>query len=47
MQFDFRMSQDTFQRKIDQTYENCQEAVGIAHDVQVFDHDPKKIQAIM
>ena len=29
------MSQDIFQRKIDQTYENCRGAVGIADDVQV------------
>ena len=27
---------DIFERKIDQTYENCKGAVGIADDVQVF-----------
>ena len=30
------MGQDIFERKIDQTYENCKGAVGIADDVQVF-----------
>ena len=30
------MGQDIFDRKIDQTYENCKGAVGIADDVQVF-----------
>ena len=30
------MSQDIYQRKIDQTYENCQGAVGNADDIQVF-----------
>ena len=30
------MGQDVFERKIDQTYDNCMGAVGIADDVQVF-----------
>ena len=33
------MSQDIFQRKIDQTHENCKGAVGIADDVQVFGNE--------
>ena len=33
------MSQDIFQRKIDQTYENCKGAGGIAVDVQVFGNE--------
>ena len=33
------MSQDIFQWKIDQTYENCQSAVRIAADKQVFGDD--------
>ena len=28
------MGQDIFERKIDQTYENCKGAVGIADDVR-------------
>ena len=34
--FGLRISQDIFQRKIDQKYENCRGAVGIADDLQVF-----------
>ena len=30
------MSQDISHQKIDQTYENCKGAVGIADDIQVF-----------
>ena len=30
------MGQDIFERKNDQTYENCKGVVGIADDVQVF-----------
>ena len=30
------MSQDGFQKKIDQAFENCKGAVGIADDIQVF-----------
>ena len=33
------MGQDIFERKIDQTYENCKGAVGIVHDVQVFGYE--------
>ena len=33
------MSQDVFQKKIDQTYEKCKGAVGIADDIQVFGSD--------
>ena len=33
------MGQDIFERKIDQTYENCKGAVGIADDVQVFGNE--------
>ena len=33
------MSQDIFQKKIDQTYEKCKGAVGIADDIQVFGND--------
>ena len=32
MLFRLRMSQDIFQRKIDQSYENCRGAVRIADD---------------
>ena len=39
MPFGLGMSQDIFQRKIDQTYENCKDAVGIADDVQVFGNE--------
>ena len=33
------MGQDIFQTKIDQTYENCKDAVGIADDVLVFGNE--------
>ena len=33
------MSQDIFQKKIDQTYEKCKGAVRIADDIQVFGSD--------
>ena len=33
------MSQDIFQKKIDQTYEKCKRAVGIVDDIQVFGSD--------
>ena len=33
------MGEDIFERKIDQTYENCKGAVGIAEDVQVFGNE--------
>ena len=33
------MSQDIFQRKINQTYENCKVPVGIDDDVQVFGNE--------
>ena len=33
------MGQDIFERKIDQAYENCKGAVGIADDVQVFGNE--------
>ena len=33
------MGQDIFQRKIDQTYENCKGAGVIADDVQVFGNE--------
>ena len=39
MPFGLRMSQDIFQQKIDQMYENCKGAVGIADDVQVFGNE--------
>ena len=39
MPFGLRMSQDIYQRKIDQTYENCKGAIGIADDVQAFDNE--------
>ena len=38
MPFGLKMSQDIFQ-KINQTYEKCKEAVGIADDIQVFGND--------
>ena len=38
MPFGLKMSQDIFQ-KIDQTYEKCKGAVGIADDIQVFGSD--------
>ena len=37
--FGLRMSQDIFQRKIDQTLENCQGAGGIANEIKVFGDD--------
>ena len=39
MPFGLKMSQDIFQKKIDQTYEKCKGAVGIADDIQVFGSD--------
>ena len=33
------MLQDIFQKKIDQTYEKCKGAVGIADDIHVFGSD--------
>ena len=33
------MSEYIFERKIDQTYENCKGAVGIADDVQAFGNE--------
>ena len=36
MPFGLRMSQDIFQKKIDETYEKCRGAVGIADDINVF-----------
>ena len=39
MPFWLRLSQDIFQRKIDQIYENCWGALGIADDLQVFVND--------
>ena len=39
MPFGLKMSQDVFQRKIDQAFENCSGAVGIADDIQVFGTD--------
>ena len=33
------MSQDVFQKKIDQAFENCKGAVGLADDIQVFGTD--------
>ena len=33
------MGQDIFERKIDQIYENCKGAIGIADDVQVFGNE--------
>ena len=35
MPFGLKMSQNIFQKKIDQTYEKCKGAVGIANDIQV------------
>ena len=34
-----KMSQDIFHKKIDQTYEKCKGAVGIAYDIQVLRND--------
>ena len=39
MPFGLKMSQDIFQRKIDQAFKNCMGAVGIADDIQVFGND--------
>ena len=39
MPFGLKMSQDISQKKIDQTYEKCKGAVGIADDIQVFGSD--------
>ena len=39
MPFGLKMSQDVFQRKIGQAFENCMGAVGIADDIQVFGND--------
>ena len=39
MPFGLRMSQDIFQQKIDQIYENCKGVVQIADDVQVFGNE--------
>ena len=39
MPFDLKMSEDIFQKKIDQTYEKCKGAAGIADDIQVFGSD--------
>lgn len=36
MPFGLRMSQDIFQKKIDQTFEGCQGVIGIADDIVVF-----------
>ena len=36
MPFGLRMSQDIFQFKIDETYRDCQGAIGIADDVTVY-----------
>ncbi|XP_019628682.1 PREDICTED: uncharacterized protein K02A2.6-like [Branchiostoma belcheri] len=42
--FGLKVSQDVFQRKVDETYRGCKGAIGIADDIQVFgkterDHD--------
>ena len=39
MAFGLKMSQDIFQKKIDQAFENCKGAVGIADYIQVFSTD--------
>ena len=39
MPFCLKMSQDVFQKKIDQVFENCKGALGIADDIQVFGMD--------
>ena len=39
MPFGLKMSQDVFQEKIDQAFENCKGDVGIADDIQVFSTD--------
>ena len=42
MLFGLRMSQDIFQFKIDKTYRDCQEAIGIADDVTVYGKNDKE-----
>ena len=39
MPFGLKMSQDIFHQKIDQAFEKCKGAVGIADDIQVFGSD--------
>ena len=39
MPFGLKMSQGVFQREIDQAFENCKGAMGIADDIQVFGTD--------
>ena len=39
MSFGLRMSQDIFQQNIDQTYENCKGAVGLADYVQLLSNE--------
>ena len=43
----FQDESDIFQRKIDQAYENCKGAVGMADDVQVFDMRKHMIEICM
>ena len=42
MSFGLRMSQDIFQFKIDETYRDCQGAIGIADDVAVYGKNDKE-----
>ena len=42
MPFGLRMSQDIFQFKIDETYRDCQGAIGIADDVTVYGKNEKE-----
>ena len=42
MPFGLRMSQDIFQFKIDETYRDCQGAIGIADDVTVYGENDKE-----
>ena len=42
MPFGLRMSQDIFQFKIDETYRDCQGAIGIADDVTVYGKNKKE-----
>lgn len=37
--FGLKVSQDVFQRKIDETYKGCKGAIGIADDIQVYGRD--------
>ena len=37
--FGLRVSQDVFQRQIDETYQGCKGAVGIADDIQIYGKD--------